>query len=182
MIFSTFLLVLWCFLLILQLHFQTVWNSDIIQKYHIISQTLVILINPDDQSSSYIQSERKCVSVAFHPNNRIMFLLSTNNCVECWDYVAKKCLHTFQFSGLQDIEEIHWLQKRLALSFCSRFLNIAFYDRCARVHLPYEVFYGKNATQQLLSTLWALQNRDFLLPKDVIREIVKKLIDVLVKK
>lgn len=44
LIFSTFLLILWCFLLILHLHFQTVWRSNIIQQYHVISQMLVIVI------------------------------------------------------------------------------------------------------------------------------------------
>ncbi|RIA85834.1 hypothetical protein C1645_879044 [Glomus cerebriforme] len=43
-VFSTFLLILWCFLLILHLHFQIVWRSNIIQKYHLISQILVIVI------------------------------------------------------------------------------------------------------------------------------------------
>jgi hypothetical protein len=44
-VFSTFLLILWCFLLILHLHFQTVWGSNIVQKYHLISHIFVIALS-----------------------------------------------------------------------------------------------------------------------------------------
>ncbi|GBB86787.1 hypothetical protein RclHR1_01320022 [Rhizophagus clarus] len=44
-VFSTFLLILWCFLLILHLHFQTVWGSNIMQKFHLMSQILVIILS-----------------------------------------------------------------------------------------------------------------------------------------
>jgi len=44
-VFATFLLILWCFLLILHLHFQTVWGSNIIQKYHLFSHISVIALS-----------------------------------------------------------------------------------------------------------------------------------------
>ncbi|CAI2179672.1 3167_t:CDS:2 [Funneliformis geosporum] len=45
LIFSTFLLILWCFLLILHLHFQTVWNSTFLQKYYKITQAIILFIS-----------------------------------------------------------------------------------------------------------------------------------------
>ncbi|RHZ46304.1 hypothetical protein Glove_627g42 [Diversispora epigaea] len=45
LIFTTFTLILYCFLLILHLHFQTVWHSNIIQRCYIIFQMFVLSIS-----------------------------------------------------------------------------------------------------------------------------------------
>ncbi|CAG8601259.1 250_t:CDS:2 [Acaulospora morrowiae] len=45
LIFSTFTTILYCFLLIIQLHLQTVWRCNIIQQYYTITQCLVVVVS-----------------------------------------------------------------------------------------------------------------------------------------
>ncbi|CAG8594910.1 5353_t:CDS:2, partial [Acaulospora colombiana] len=43
--FATYATILYCFLLIIQLHFQTVWRCGIIQRHYLIAQGLVLFIS-----------------------------------------------------------------------------------------------------------------------------------------
>ncbi|KAF0548391.1 g-patch domain-containing protein [Gigaspora margarita] len=45
LILSTFLLILFCFLLILHLHIQTVWKSNLLQRYYVHAQVIIWIIS-----------------------------------------------------------------------------------------------------------------------------------------
>jgi len=158
----------------------------VVQRGH---TTHVVFVNFKNESNNQcVWAKNPIVAMAFHPNNKIVFLLDQNNCLQCWNFLKKelKRICDVSFSGLENIPLKATLEKRLAVSPDGKRLCIAFKDKCSIMRLPFDVVYGLQAKEQLFSIMSLLKlyevyscdesgkNNIADLPKDIIYVIVKK--------
>jgi len=142
---------------------------------HGIHETDIDFVSIDSGMSAWVWPKyieesmmlpKLCVAMAFHPNNKLFFLLDESNRIDCFDYVTKKCIHSMCCKGQERIS-VNGLEKRLALSRDGAILYAALKDKVIQIPL--------NDREQLffmLSALMLYEHNNDLLPHDVVRIIM----------
>lgn len=115
-----------------------------------------------------IELQKICVAMAFHPNNKLFFLLDENNIIDCFDFATKKCIHSMRCKGQKKIPvNENGLEKRLALSRDGTILYAALKDKVVAIAVD-----DRKQLFFMLSALMFYKHNNDLLPSDVVRIIM----------
>jgi len=118
--------------------------------------------------STDIDLQKICVAMAFHPNNKLFFLLDENNIIDCFHFETKKCIHSMCCKGQAKIPvNGNGLEKRLAFSRDAETLYVALKDKVVAIAVD-------DRKQQffMLCALMLYEHNNDLLPPDVVRIIM----------
>lgn len=143
------------------------------------SQNIVALVGSDDLQYLY-PNEIIYKTMLFHPNNKILFLLSSSrDRIESWDCKNKKCNHVISFKndGLL-LQPSNVFRKALAISDDGRELFIAMINKCIKIPVTLEMLYGTKGTTRLLCSLWAIKQIKDTFSSDVATIMMQNLIQL----
>ena len=117
-----------------------------------------------------------CVAMAFHPNNKLFFLLDEHNTIHCFDYKTKECIHTIHCKDQEKIP-VRQLEKRLAISKSGKNMYAALFNKVVKIPLCFKIFFGENEKAELFAMSGLLQLYEYekdgmILPYDVIQVIM----------
>src|SRR5581483_6743116 len=122
----------------------------------------IALVYENEVSYLNLENGRTCLSMLFHPNNKILLLLNTNqNFIECWDYKKIKCTMTIPLDYSLYLS-FGCLEKRLAVSGDGKKLFVASSNKCIEVALSDDVLYGIQDAQSLICKILLLQHSGIL--------------------
>jgi hypothetical protein len=130
---------------------------------------------------NYIVLGKKCISLLFHPGNKLVFLLSTDNSLECWNFREKEHIYTIKFAHQKPLGPSRFessFKKRLAWSYNNKKLFIALKESCIILPVSLGIMYRSDVKEkgiEVVKVLTAYNNEDFVLIHDIIYKIVKNL-------
>lgn len=144
-----------------------------------LGSSLFIEINDFTEDNTYKHDSNKLyISMAFHPNNQALALLTHDNKIYYLNYHTGDFIKNFKAIDQDPLELHHSLEKRLSFSPDGRQLLVALKNKCLILPVPFNVRYEPEAHERLWTTFYSLKKyADFYLPSDIINVITEKLIE-----